>query len=187
MENLTVVQELENNYLIAKDEDGNGVLLKVASPIDLSGLGREEVKPSKTDKKSEKKTGKVAEKAGKTEKSKKAKLPTGEELAEMDAEEMADLVKKLKVEDVDPEDFDDDEDGLREAIAEALDITLPEEDNSGESLTWEDLKEMDREALEELIADNQLDVDPDDYEKEEALRKAIAEAAEIEIPKKGKK
>jgi len=114
------------------------------------------------------------------------------------------LKKVIKEKDLltDPDDFEDDDDGLREAIAEELEIEVPEDDtdadatdadaDAGEDYTWDDLKEMDFDELSELCKESGLDTDPDDFEEgdedsEEKFRKAIAKECEIEVPEKKKK
>jgi hypothetical protein len=55
---------------------------------------------------------------------------------------------------------------------------------SANGFTWEDLENMSQSRLEKLIVGYDLDVDAGDYEDDvTALRKAIAEAMEIDVPK----
>lgn len=62
-----------------------------------------------------------------------------------------------------------------------------EEENEDE-LTADDLMQMDEEELADLIEEQELDVDPEEFEDDvEGLRQAIADELEIELPKKGKK
>lgn len=49
---------------------------------------------------------------------------TAEDLLEMDADDLEDLIDDEEL-DIDVEDFEDDEEGLRNAVAKALDIKLP--------------------------------------------------------------
>ncbi len=54
-----------------------------------------------------------------------------------------------------------------------------------DDLTWEDLKGMDEDELTDLIDEEKLDTDVDDYDDDlPGLRKAIAKEMGIEIPKK---
>lgn len=52
-----------------------------------------------------------------------------------------------------------------------------EEEEEEEEETWsmEDLNALDREGLEELIEDEELDVDPEEFKSTKKLRQAIAE------------
>ena len=61
-----------------------------------------------------------------------------------------------------------------------------------DSYTWDDLKEMDFEELEELCAEQNLDTDPTDFDEdengdEEKLRRHIAKELGITPPKAKKK
>jgi hypothetical protein len=122
--------------------------------------------------------------------------------AELQDMERKALKKLIKEKDLltDPDDFEDDDDGLRKAIAEELDIEVPEDTAEGDSdpdtddddYTWDDLKEMDFDDLSELCKESDLDTDPDDFEEgdedsEEKFRRAIAKECGIEIPEKKKK
>ena len=60
----------------------------------------------------------------------------------------------------------------------------PEED---EIPTWDELEEMGGKALKKLIKSKELDVDPDDHDEVDDLRKAVAEELGVKPPKKGKK
>lgn len=76
---------------------------------------------------------------------------------------------------------EDDDDEKPKAKKEAAKKPEPEP----ESLNWEDLKGMDEDELKDLIDDESLDTDPDDYDDDlPGLRKAIAKEMEIDIPKK---
>lgn len=59
----------------------------------------------------------------------------------------------------------------------------PEGEEEETSLTWEELVDMDNLELIDVISEMSIDIDPDDYDEEEDLRKAIAQELEIEIPK----
>ena len=66
-----------------------------------------------------------------------------------------------------------------------------EEDEEGEEVSAEDLAEADFEDLEDIIDEQELEIDADDYDEEdvEKLRKEVAKALGITLPKakKGKK
>jgi hypothetical protein len=94
----------------------------------------------------------------------------------------------------DADDFGDD-DSLREAIADELDIAIPKEkgkedagepDNDGSDYTWKDLKAMDYDELKTLCEENKADTDPDDFDtdSEDKFRRAIAKEFQIKIPTK---
>lgn len=119
-----------------------------------------------------------------------------DELDELDEDELKALAKQ---EDIDL-DEDEDEDDWKKVIAEDLDIEIPkkgkgdkkapkeEAEEAEEDLTWDDLADMDSEELADLIDEEELKVDPDDFEDDEdGLRKAVAKALKIEVPKKKKK
>jgi len=50
-----------------------------------------------------------------------------------------------------------------------------------EFYTWDDLENMDKEQLIELINDNELQVDPDEFKSTSKLRKAVAEEIGVEV------
>lgn len=49
-------------------------------------------------------------------------------------------------------------------------------------LTWEDLEDMNRKKLEELVDEKELVTDPDDYEEIEDFRVDVAVELEIDVP-----
>lgn len=51
-------------------------------------------------------------------------------------------------------------------------------------LTWDDLADMDSDELSEVIIAKDLDIDLDDFEDLDELTRAVAEALDIEAPKK---
>jgi len=93
----------------------------------------------------------------------------------------------------------DEVDDFRKEVAEEIDVTVLEEAASGETdpgdtpddkYTWKDLEECDWDELEDLIDEEKLDADPDDFDKdtqEDKLRRAIAKELKVEAPKKKKK
>lgn len=110
-----------------------------------------------------------------------------------------DLIKFIKENDLDtdPDDFEKDElDEFRKEVAEEIDIEVPEDEEETEEepdkddkYTYKDLQELDYDELEELVEEQKLEVDPDDFEEEEEekFRRAIAKELKIDVPKKKKK
>jgi len=76
--------------------------------------------------------------------------------------------------------------GLKQKKAEKKESEPEKED---QSLDWDDLIDMDESDLCEVVEEEKLDVDMDDYEDIDELRKLIAEELEIDVPepKKEKK
>jgi len=156
--------------------------------------------PENTKKESKKETKKETKKEIKKE-SKKEPEPeeyegnyTWEDLEEMDFEGLEDLCDELELE-IESADFEEDEvDDFRKAIAEELELEIPEdeeeeeseeEEEGGDDYTWEDLEEMDFEELQDFCDENEMELDPEDFteEDEDKFRRAIAKEAGIEAPK----
>lgn len=85
------------------------------------------------------------------------------------------------------EDFDEDErdecsddllDGLKELGVAPSWCT----EEAPEKPTWEEVKEMDEDDLEDTIDKFELDLDIDDYDDEDELREAVCDVLEIEEP-----
>lgn len=171
------------NQLITLD-DGSQVIVKViALPEDLENLGTS---------KEEKSAPAKSEKPAPAKSEGKSKKMTFTDLEDMDREELEDLVDDKDL-DIKLKDFKNDDDGLRKAIAEELDIEIPDDDTEEEEeeeeeeedkLDWDDLEKMDRDEMEDLIDDEKLDVDADDFKKDKDLRLAIAKEMGIKPPKK---
>lgn len=185
---IEAVEVLESGVVKITLDEGTLLANIIALPSEL-GEAEEEKAPAK-------KEAKAPAKPAKEEKA-KPKKKTWQDLVDMEEDELKELIDEDEI-DVDADDFEDDEDGLREAIAEELEIEIPkkapakgkkeEKEEEDEKLAWSDLVEMDRDEMEELIDDEELDVDADDFEDDdEGLRKAIAKEMKIEVPKKGKK
>jgi hypothetical protein len=92
-----------------------------------------------------------------------------------------------------------DEEDIRDDIAEELDIEEPKKDKKdgdkeekkpakkdAEDLVWADLEGMDKDELKDLITEEKLKIDPEDYDDDETadMRKAIAKKLDIEVPRK---
>lgn len=88
------------------------------------------------------------------------------------------LKEKLGIEDEDEDDDSDDDD-------EDSDDEDDDDSDDDSEITWDELKEMDKEELIELCEEN--DVEFKKKDSEDDLRKKFAAAFDIEIPKKGKK
>ncbi len=106
---------------------------------------------------------------------------------------------RVKLSDLEIEDLEEEEKPLPEAEKKSKPVPEPEEeeeeeeeeeddaeeddaeeDDAEEEWTLEELDELDRDSLIELIDDEELDLDPDDYKSTKKLRAAIAEELEIE-------
>ena len=116
---------------------------------------------------------------------------TWEDLQGMKYKELVKLCGENDL-DTDPDDYDKSEvDDLRIDIAKECGIKLKEEEkkpDGDDNYTWDDLKGLDEDELGDLIKENDLDVDPDDYDdNENGLRRAIAKECGITPPKKHKK
>ena len=195
MEGKTIdkILELGDNVVLMKMDDGTYVSAKILDPeipADAVSEFLGEEAPAKAPKGKDEKAPKAKEKE--KEETQDDEL-TWDGLKEMKRKA---LVKLIEEKDLlaDPDEFEDDDDGLRKEIAEELDIEIPKkgkkEEPKEDDYTWEDLQEMDFDELKELCEENKLDTDPDDFDEddEDKLRKAIAKECEIEIPaKKGKK
>ena len=198
MEGKTIdkILELGDNVVLIKMDDGTYVSAKILDPEIPADTVSEffgEEAPAKAPKGKEEKASKAKEK----EETKDDEL-TWDGLKEMKRKA---LVKLIEEKDLlaDPDEFEDDDDGLRKEIAEELDIEIPkkgkkeepkEDAKQEDDYTWEDLQEMDFDELKELCEENKLDTDPDDFDDDDddKLRRAIAKECEIDIPaKKGKK
>jgi len=78
---------------------------------------------------------------------------------------------------------------LREAIADALDLTDEEEEEEEEEPevpAFDDIMAMAKKDLKEVIEEHELDVDPDDHKKAE-LQKAVAKALGYKVEEKKSK
>lgn len=131
-----------------------------------------------------------------------------DELDELDEDELTALIEQEEL-DTDVDDYEDDLVGLKKAIAKELEIEIPKAkgkkeekapaktpakkapepaEEEDEDLEWEDLADMDEDQLTDLIDEEDLKVDADDYEDDlDGLRRAIAKELDIEAPAKKKK
>ena len=205
---ITKVLELENGYVALMLDDEEVAIVKVVTPdLSLEELNEflGESKPPKKEK--EEKTKKVKEPEPEDEEPEEEE-PEEEEYSWADFEGM-NLKALTKLCDeydlgVDPDDYEKDEiDDLRIAVAKGFGIEPPEEeeeedeedddeedeDPTDDEYTWDDLAEMDYEELGDLVDEEKLDTDPDDYteEEEDKLRRAIAKELGIEPPKPKRK
>lgn len=103
-----------------------------------------------------------------------------DDLVDLDWDELVEFVDDQDL-DINPADYRNfwsgkDEDGLREEIADELDIDVEV------GLTWDDLSEYDWEQLENCVEFLDIDINPADYENEDDLRESIAVELEIEMP-----
>jgi hypothetical protein len=200
MEGKTIVKTLElgEGVTLLKMDDGTFASVKVIDPEipaeTVEEFFEDDAKPVKKEVKEEKEEKKPSKKEPEPD-------PEDDKL-EWDAIEEMSLkgLKKLIDEKnllTDPEDFEDDLEGLKAEIAEELDIEIPKkgkkeekkEETKDDSYTWADLVAMDFDELKELCEENKADTDPDDYDEdtEDAFRRAIAKEFEIEAPAKKKK
>ena len=116
------------------------------------------------------------------------------DLLELSYKELRTLCKENELE-TNPKDYEKDEvDDFRKEVAKEIDVKIPEEEEKekgeekDDKYTWEDLKEMDFDELEDLCDEEDLKTDPDDYDDEESkLRKAIGKELGIAPDKPGKK
>ena len=119
---------------------------------------------------------------------------TWNDLLELDYKGLRTLCKENNL-DTKPKDYEKDEvDEFRKEVAKEIDVKIPDEGGKSEDddkYTWEDLKEMDFDELEDLIDEEKLDTDPDDYDEkdgeEDKLRKAIGKELGIAPSKPGRK
>jgi hypothetical protein len=153
-------------------------------------------------------TKKEAEKpapASKAPEPKGPKVPTWDELVDMDLDELKDVIDDH---DLEIKTKGKDEDDLREEIAKALDLEAPAETaddddddddapakpgkGDDDALTFKDLEEMDFDELCDLVKEEELGIktknyDEDDDEEVTELREAIAAKMAIKVPSKKKK
>jgi len=124
---------------------------------------------------------------------------TSEELGLGSTEEVEDDEEdEEEDEDEDEEDEDeeeeDEEDEDEEDEEDEEEEDEEDEEEEEDDFTAEDIIAMDFDDLEDVVDDEELDIDVDEYEEdEEGLRKAVAKALDIKLPKgkatkkKGKK
>ena len=119
---------------------------------------------------------------------------TWDDLLEMDYKGLRTLCKENEL-DTKAKDYEKDEvDEFRKEIAKEIDVEIPDGGSKSEDddkYTWGDLKEMDFDELEDLIDEEKLDTDPDDYDEkedeEDKLRKAIGKELGIAPTKPDRK
>lgn len=157
---ITEVEENDFGYVEISFEGGLKATVKVASISE----GTEIVE--KAEPKVKEKAGKAKEKDPEPEPEPEAEGYKVEDIKAMTRKEMKTLIKENELT-TDPDDHDD-----TEALQNALIAELGLEDEAGEAaateddsttLSEEDINGMDFEELKELVADHDLQVDPDDY------------------------
>lgn len=141
-------------------------------------------------------SGKTAEDTSAPEKpkevEKKPNIPTYEELEDMDLDDLKDLIDDH---DLDIKTKGKDEDDLIPLIAEELGIKKPSKKEEKKApkksevdvddLEWADIDGMDEDELEDLIKQEKMDIDTEDYDDDLAgLKKAVAKELGIKPPKK---
>lgn len=91
------------------------------------------------------------------------------------------LPEESDEEETDEEESDEEESDEEESDDEEEESDEEEEEKEEEESFWtkEEIEEMDRDDLTTLIEDEDLDVDPDDFPKTKALRKAVIKALEL--------
>jgi len=214
---ITKILDIGGQYrALLLDDDEVAIVKVVVDDLSLEELSEflpgklEDVK--KPEKKETKKESKPKEKEEEEEEEEDSDdTYTWEDLEEMSYDDLEELCEENELE-VEPSDFEDDEVGdFRKAVAEELEIEVPEEEekeeeekeeeekeeeeeDSDDTYTWEDLEEMDFEELQDFCDENELEIDPDDFteDDEDKFRREIAKEAGIEAPKakpkrKGKK
>ena len=96
---------------------------------------------------------------------------------------LRDALKEEEDEDEEEEDEEEEEEEDKEDEEDEEEEDEEEEDD----LTWDDIKNSDFEELEDIIDENKMDIDIDDYEDKKKsitkLRKDIAKELDIKITK----
>lgn len=180
---IAATEELENGLVVELEDgtklvgnifvlEGETVAAKAAAPADED----EDDKP-----------------AAKTD-AKKPAVPDYDEVMEMDLEELKDCIDDH---DLDIKTKGKDEDDLREAIIEELDIEKPAKKEKPaakgkakkevdiDDLEWSDIDGMDQDELADIIKQEKYDVDLEDYDDDLlGLKKAVAKEIGIKPPKK---
>ena len=206
---ITKVLELESGYQALLLDNEEVAIVKVVTP-DLSldevreFVGAETPKTSVKEKPAEKEP--VKEKPA----AKKDPEPDPDDEEEEEGYNWADLLamdyaglKELCDDNdlgTDPKDYDEEEvEEFRKEIAEEIGVEVPDDEDEEEptqtagepepdeddTYTWEDLKAMDIDELTDLVDENSLDIDPNEYDddSEDKFRRAIASLIGVEPPK----
>jgi hypothetical protein len=99
-------------------------------------------------------------------------LPFVEEIAEPKKEPKEEVVKEEVKKEV-----------VKEEVKKETPKAEPKKEPVKEEFyTWEDLENMDKENLIELITDEDLDIDHENIKSTSKLRKAVAEEIGVEVP-----
>ena len=197
MEGKTIKSTLDmgQGYTLLGFDDDTAALVHVIEPeLSMDEL-KEFVGEAAPKKGKDEKPAKEEEKSSKEKPSKKEEVKEDdsldwEGLEKLDHDELTELCKENDLK-TDPDDFEDEEDDLlkfRTAIAEECGIDVPES-TSDDDYTWDDLKAMDWDELKDVIEEEDLKTDIDDFDEdtdEDKLRRAIAKELDIEAPVKKK-
>ena len=155
---------ITDDYLEDPDAPQKGPAKKVTKKVVKKGPAK------KVTKKVAKKT--VAKKVVKKGPAKKGvPLPeTADEVYEMKMLALKKLVKQEGL-DTDPDDYDKDTiEDFQEAVVEEMELEASEsegEEGNDSELTFDDLEEMGHDELSKVVEENDLEIDPDDYDAEE--------------------
>ena len=184
LEGLTIdeVTDLGNNDLCLTLDDGTTLVghIFVVEGSAPAAAAKPEAKEAKEEKPAAK------------EEKKGPKVPTWDELQDMEMDELKDLIDDH---DLAIKTKGKDEDDLKEEIAEELEIEEPKKPTKEEKkpvkdddLTWKDLVKMDYDELGDLIKEETLNVkiknfDEDDDDEMQELREAVAKAMDIPVKK----
>ena len=207
MEGKTIQKTLDmgQGYTLIKFDDGTLALAHIIEP-ELQGEEFEEFFEEKEEPKKETKKEEPKKETKKEDKKESKKddddSMSYKDLQDMDYDELAKLCKENGLS-TKAKDYDEDEEteveDFRMAIAEECGIEVPEDDDDKKSnkkgdddddtYTWDDLKAMDFDELKDVVEEEDLKIDVDDYEEEDEskFRKDIAKALGIEVPVAKKK
>ena len=127
---IKTVENQENGYSVITFTDGTTAVILVAfitAAIAAAASPKKEEKKEEVKapaKKEEVKKAAPAKKEAEEDEDDEDEEITWEDLKEMDEEELAELIDAEDL-DVDADDYEDDEDGLRKAIAKEMEIEIP--------------------------------------------------------------
>lgn len=209
MEGKTIEKTLDmgQGYTLLKFDDGTFALAHIIEPEiqaeELEELLGEKKETKKETKKEDPKKSDKKEEPKKDDKKKKDDddSMSYKDLQDMDYDELAKLCKENGLS-TKAKDYDEDEEteveDFRKAIAEECGIEVPDDDDDDkgkggkdkddDTYTWDDLKAMDYDELKDVIEEEDLKIDIDDYEEDDEakLRKDVAKSLGIEVPVKKK-
>lgn len=174
MEGKTITKsiQLEGGFMLIKLDDGEIHLIHrtIREDIKKDFLELMEGEPEKVSTPDERKE----------ETTDDSEAYTWADLQNLNYKELKALCKEHDL-DTDPKDYDKDEvDDFRGEIAKEIGVKIPTKEGGekkDDKYTWEELKDMDYDELEDLIDEEDLDIDSKDYDEdteESKFRKAIA-------------